>query len=68
MRIFVAGATGVIGRRVIPQLVRDRHQVTGAARTPANQAKLERMGAESARVDLFAPATPAKSPSNAGAA
>jgi nucleoside-diphosphate-sugar epimerase len=57
MRIFLAGATGVLGRRVIPQLVHAGHQVTGAARTPANQAMLERMGAASARVDLFAPAT-----------
>ena len=57
MRIFVAGATGVLGRRVIPQLVHAGHQVTGAARTPANQAMLERMGAAFARVDLFAPAT-----------
>ena len=57
MRIFVAGATGVIGRRVVPRLVDAGHQVTGAARTPANQATLDRMGAASARVDLFAPAT-----------
>jgi 2-alkyl-3-oxoalkanoate reductase len=57
MRIFVAGATGVIGRRVVPRLVDAGHQVTGAARTPANQAALDRMGAASARVDLFTPAT-----------
>jgi nucleoside-diphosphate-sugar epimerase len=57
MRIFVAGATGVIGRRVVPHLVDAGHQVTGAARTPANQATLDRMGAASARVDLFTPAT-----------
>jgi nucleoside-diphosphate-sugar epimerase len=57
MRIFVAGATGVIGRRVIPRLVTAGHQVTGAARTPENRTALERMGAASASVDLFAPAT-----------
>jgi nucleoside-diphosphate-sugar epimerase len=57
MRIFLAGATGVLGRRVVPQLVHAGHQVTGVARTPANQAMLERMGAASARVELFAPAT-----------
>jgi nucleoside-diphosphate-sugar epimerase len=57
MRIFVAGATGVIGRRVVPRLVDAGHQVTGAARTAANQATLDRMGAACARVDLFAPAT-----------
>ena len=57
MRIFVAGATGVIGRRVIPRLMDAGHQVTGAARRLVNQATLERMGAASASVDLFTPAT-----------
>jgi nucleoside-diphosphate-sugar epimerase len=57
MRIFIAGATGVIGRRVIPHLVKAGHQVTGAARTPGNRTAIERMGAASASVDLFAPAT-----------
>jgi 2-alkyl-3-oxoalkanoate reductase len=57
MRIFVAGATGVIGRRVVHRLIGAGHQVTGAARTPANQATVDRMGAASARVDLFTPAT-----------
>src|SRR5437762_6331749 len=57
MRLSLAGATGVLGRRFVPQLVHAGHQVTGAARTPSNQAMLERMGAASASVDLFAPAT-----------
>jgi nucleoside-diphosphate-sugar epimerase len=29
MRVFVAGGTGVIGRRLVPQLVARGHQVTG---------------------------------------
>ncbi len=32
MRVFVAGATGVIGRRVVPLLVQEKHAVTGVAR------------------------------------
>ncbi len=55
MRIFIAGATGVIGRRVIPLLVGAGHQVTAVGRTPEKCAALERMGAVPAHVDLFAP-------------
>ena len=29
MRIFVAGASGVIGARLVPQLIDHRHRVTG---------------------------------------
>src|SRR5437870_5527409 len=57
MRIFVAGATGGIGCRVVPRLVAAGHQVAGAARTPGDQATLARMGAASAGVDLFSPAS-----------
>ena len=31
MRIFVTGATGVIGRRVVPLLLREGHEVTAVA-------------------------------------
>jgi nucleoside-diphosphate-sugar epimerase len=31
MRVFVAGGTGVIGRRLVPQLVARGHQVTATA-------------------------------------
>ncbi|MDQ6735343.1 MAG: NAD(P)-dependent oxidoreductase, partial [Nitrospirota bacterium] len=54
MRIFVAGATGVIGRRIIPLLVAAGHQVTTVGRTPEKRAALERMGAASIQLDLFA--------------
>ena len=32
MRIFVAGATGVVGRRLVPRLTEAGHEVTGMAR------------------------------------
>ena len=56
MRIFVAGATGVIGRRAVERLVAAGHQVTGVARTDEKAALLRDLGATPARVDLFDPA------------
>lgn len=53
MRIFVTGATGVVGRRAVPLLVRAGHQVTGVARTPEKAAALEQAGAKAVAVDLF---------------
>lgn len=37
MRIFVAGASGVIGVRLVPLLVSDGHEVTGMTRSPARR-------------------------------
>lgn len=53
MRVFVAGATGVLGRRAVARLVAAGHQVTGVARTPEKDALLESLGARPVRVDLF---------------
>ncbi|HYY97933.1 MAG TPA: NAD(P)-dependent oxidoreductase [Pyrinomonadaceae bacterium] len=53
MRVFMTGATGVVGRRVIPQLIAAGHRVTGVARTPAKRQHLERAGATAADVNLF---------------
>jgi nucleoside-diphosphate-sugar epimerase len=53
MRIFVTGATGVIGRRVVPLLVSAGHRVTAMGRSPEKRAALERMGAFPSDVDLF---------------
>jgi nucleoside-diphosphate-sugar epimerase len=55
MKIFVAGATGVIGSRVIPLLVSAGHQVTAVGRTPDKRAALEQQGATGVEVDLFDP-------------
>ncbi len=53
MRIFLAGATGVIGRRLTPMLVAGGHQVTGMTRSPEKAGALAAMGAESAVVDAL---------------
>lgn len=55
MRIFVAGATGVIGTRALPLLVSAGHDVTAVGRTPDKRALLERLGARAVMVDLFDP-------------
>lgn len=51
MRVFVAGAAGAIGRRLIPQLVTHGHQVTASTRGPAKVAQLRALGAEPVIVD-----------------
>ena len=55
MKIFIAGATGVVGRRAIPLLVTAGYQVTAVGRTPEKRAKLEQIGATTLAVDLFNP-------------
>jgi len=51
--IFVAGATGVLGRRVVPQLVAAGHRVTAVARTPEKRAALAAAGTTPVQIDLF---------------
>ena len=53
MRILLTGATGVIGRRVVPLLVAAGHEVKAVARTPRREAPLERLGAVPVPIDLF---------------
>jgi len=51
MRVFVAGAAGAIGRRLIPQLVAHGHQVTASTRGPAKLEDLRALGADPVVVD-----------------
>jgi 2-alkyl-3-oxoalkanoate reductase len=51
MRVFVAGATGAIGLRLVPQLVAAGHQVTASTRRPAGEARLRALGAEPVLMD-----------------
>ncbi len=53
MRVFIAGGTGVVGRRLVPILVAAGHQVTAPGRTAERRALLERWGAKAVEVDLF---------------
>ena len=53
MKILVAGATGVLGVRAIPAMVKAGHDVIGVARSPGKRAVLERLGATAIEVDLF---------------
>ena len=51
MRVFVAGGAGVIGRRLVPQLVARGHQVTATTTNPSRLGLLEQLGAEAVVMD-----------------
>lgn len=55
MRIFLTGATGVIGRRVVPILVGTGHRVAAVGRSPEKRTALAQMGAIPVDLDLFQP-------------
>ena len=57
VRIFIAGATGILGRRVVPLLLRDGHRVIGLSRSDRNRAQLAAQGAEPRDADLLDQAT-----------
>jgi nucleoside-diphosphate-sugar epimerase len=51
VRVFVAGGTGVVGRRLVPQLVARGHQVTATTTDPGKLGLLEQPGAEAVVMD-----------------
>lgn len=51
MRVFLAGATGAIGRRLIPRFLDAGHEVTGTTRTTSRARELRQLGAEPAIAD-----------------
>jgi len=53
MNIFLAGASGAVGRPLLQLLQRAGHQVTGATRTESGRAALEALGASAVLVDVF---------------
>jgi 2-alkyl-3-oxoalkanoate reductase len=55
LRIFVAGGTGVLGRRVVPTLVGAGHRVSVASRSMQGDARLVAWGASPVTVDLYDP-------------
>jgi nucleoside-diphosphate-sugar epimerase len=53
MRVFVAGASGAIGTRLVPQLLDRGHEVIGTSRSPGNAERIRALGAEPMALDLL---------------
>jgi len=53
MRVFVAGASGAIGTRLVPQLVDRGHEVIGSPRSAENAEHIRALGAEPVALDLL---------------
>jgi nucleoside-diphosphate-sugar epimerase len=53
MRVFLAGATGVIGTPLVPQLLRAGHEVTAMTRSVLRGIQLEAAGADPVVCDVF---------------
>ena len=51
MRVFVAGANGAVGRRLVPMLVANGHRVTGSTTNGDSMDAIRAMGAEPVVVD-----------------
>jgi nucleoside-diphosphate-sugar epimerase len=52
-KVFVTGATGVLGRRLVPRLIAAGHQVTAVARSTQKAQAVRAAGATPVEVDLF---------------
>ncbi len=55
MRVFLAGATGAIGKQLVPRLVAAGHEVHGMTRSDSKQAALEELGARPVVADALDP-------------
>jgi 2-alkyl-3-oxoalkanoate reductase len=53
MRVFVAGASGAIGTRLVPQLIERGHEVIGTFHSPGNADRVRKLGAEPVALDLL---------------
>jgi nucleoside-diphosphate-sugar epimerase len=53
MRVFVAGATGVIGRQLVPMLLAEGHEVSAMTRSPEKADALRAGGAETVIADAL---------------
>lgn len=53
MKVFIAGATGAIGKRLIPLCLRGGHEVVAMTRSPGKSDELRRQGAEVAIADAL---------------
>jgi 2-alkyl-3-oxoalkanoate reductase len=55
MRVFVAGASGAIGSRLVAQLIERGHEVIGTFRSPGSAERVRALGAEPVALDLLDP-------------
>src|SRR5918992_6193434 len=55
MKVFVAGASGAIGKQLVPMLVERGHEVTGMARTAAKVDLIRSLGARPVVADALDP-------------
>jgi nucleoside-diphosphate-sugar epimerase len=55
MKVFVAGATGAMGRQLVPRLLQDGHQVVGMTRSESKRAQLWDLGAQPVVADALDP-------------
>ncbi|HET6758927.1 MAG TPA: NAD(P)-dependent oxidoreductase, partial [Propionibacteriaceae bacterium] len=53
MRVFVAGASGALGSRLVPQLINAGHEVIGTHHSPAGAELLRTLGAKPVMLDLL---------------
>ena len=53
MRVFVVGASGAIGTRLVPQLIDRGHEVIGTSRSPGNAERIRALGAQPVALDLL---------------
>jgi len=53
MKVFVAGATGVIGRALVPRLLEAGHEVVGMSKDESRSGLLRALGAQAVVVDVF---------------
>ncbi|MBV8300289.1 MAG: NAD(P)-dependent oxidoreductase [Candidatus Dormibacteraeota bacterium] len=53
MRVFVAGASGALGMRLVPQLVDAGHEVVGTYTSPEKEQRLQALGVTTLRLDLL---------------
>ena len=53
MKVFVAGASGAIGTRLVPQLLEQGHEVIGTSTSPASAARVRALGAYALVLDVL---------------
>src|SRR6266542_1946187 len=65
MKVFVAGATGVLGRNLVPQLVEGGHEVVGMTRSASKQDLVRSLGARPVVADALDPGAVAQAVASA---